>query len=149
MRTAPVRGQTAPRMASTMNPTRRAFLHVGAGYNVCIFAYGQTGSGKTHTMLGTDVELAEGRGINFRALEDLFDLGRQRQGEARPMPPSAFPGVVTAACRPLPCKTPMHEQAPEVEAPAWMGSQHLHPRSSGLTLAAACGRCALISQRCK
>ena len=54
----------------------------GAGYNVCIFAYGQTGSGKTHTMLGTDVESAEGRGINFRALEDLFDLGRQRQGEA-------------------------------------------------------------------
>jgi len=49
---------------------------------VCIFAYGQTGSGKTHTMLGTDIESAEGRGINFRALEDLFDLGRQRQDEA-------------------------------------------------------------------
>ncbi len=49
---------------------------------MCIFAYGQTGSGKTHTMLGTDIESAEGRGINFRALEDLFDLGRQRQDEA-------------------------------------------------------------------
>ena len=49
---------------------------------MCIFAYGQTGSGKTHTMLGTDIESAEGRGINFRALEDLFELGRQRQDEA-------------------------------------------------------------------
>ena len=49
---------------------------------MCIFAYGQTGSGKTHTMLGTDIEFAEGRGINFRALEDLFELGRRRQDEA-------------------------------------------------------------------
>ena len=52
---------------------------------MCIFAYGQTGSGKTHTMLGTDIDSAEGRGINFRALEDLFDLGRQRQDEASPV----------------------------------------------------------------
>ena len=48
---------------------------------MCIFAYGQTGSGKTHTMLGSDIDSAEGRGINFRALEDLFELGRQRQDE--------------------------------------------------------------------
>ena len=51
------------------------------GYNVCIFAYGQTGSGKTHTMSGTDVETVEGRGINYRALDDLFDLQHQRAGE--------------------------------------------------------------------
>ena len=38
------------------------------GYHACIFAYGQTGSGKTYTMEGP----AENRGINRRALDDLF-----------------------------------------------------------------------------
>lgn len=52
-----------------------------AGFNVCIFAYGQTGSGKTHTMAGTHVEDLVGRGINYRALDDLFELNAQRQGE--------------------------------------------------------------------
>lgn len=52
-----------------------------AGYNVCIFAYGQTGSGKTHTMAGTNIEQYEGRGINYRALDDLFALNAKRQGE--------------------------------------------------------------------
>ena len=52
-----------------------------AGYNVCIFAYGQTGSGKTHTMSGTDVQQESGRGINYRALDDLFDLQRKRARE--------------------------------------------------------------------
>lgn len=51
------------------------------GYNVCIFAYGQTGSGKTHTMAGTNIEQYEGRGINYRALDDLFALNAKRQGE--------------------------------------------------------------------
>eukprot|EP00877_Chromochloris_zofingiensis_P005398 jgi/Chrzof1/1485/Cz10g09180.t1 len=51
------------------------------GYNVCIFAYGQTGSGKTHTMSGTNVHLEEGRGINYRALDDLFALRDQRRDE--------------------------------------------------------------------
>jgi len=40
------------------------------GYRVCIFAYGQTGSGKTYTMEGP----AKDRGVNFRALEELFQL---------------------------------------------------------------------------
>ena len=52
-----------------------------AGYNVCIFAYGQTGSGKTHTMAGTNIEQYSGRGINYRALDDLFALNEQRKGE--------------------------------------------------------------------
>jgi Kinesin motor domain len=56
-----------------------------AGYNVCIFAYGQTGSGKTHTMSGTNVEQLDGRGINFRALDDLFELNKARSSEARPV----------------------------------------------------------------
>jgi hypothetical protein len=51
------------------------------GYNVCIFAYGQTGSGKTHTMSGTDIMTTAGRGINYRALDDLFDLQHQRRVE--------------------------------------------------------------------
>eukprot|EP00192_Tetraselmis_astigmatica_P002102 CAMPEP_0117660610 /NCGR_PEP_ID=MMETSP0804-20121206/7059_1 /TAXON_ID=1074897 /ORGANISM="Tetraselmis astigmatica, Strain CCMP880" /LENGTH=1042 /DNA_ID=CAMNT_0005467349 /DNA_START=319 /DNA_END=3446 /DNA_ORIENTATION=- len=51
------------------------------GYNVCIFAYGQTGSGKTHTMSGTDVHELHGRGINYRALDDLFDIAANRSGE--------------------------------------------------------------------
>ena len=59
--------------------------HDGAGYNVCIFAYGQTGSGKTHTMAGTNIEQYEGRGINYRALDDLFALNAKRQGEVRCM----------------------------------------------------------------
>jgi len=54
-----------------------------AGYSVCIFAYGQTGSGKTHTMAGTDVENYEGRGINYRALDDLFAIRESRKAEVR------------------------------------------------------------------
>ena len=52
-----------------------------AGYNVCIFAYGQTGSGKTHTMSGTDTIHTEGRGINYRALDDLFSIRDVREDE--------------------------------------------------------------------
>lgn len=53
------------------------------GYNVCIFAYGQTGSGKTHTMSGTNVENYSGRGINYRALDDLFEIKAARSEEVR------------------------------------------------------------------
>ncbi|XP_052179062.1 kinesin-like protein KIN-14Q [Diospyros lotus] len=45
------------------------------GYNVCIFAYGQTGTGKTFTMEGTD----EARGVNFRTLEELFRIIKERK----------------------------------------------------------------------
>lgn len=44
------------------------------GYNVCIFAYGQTGTGKTFTMEGTE----QNRGVNYRTLEKLFDIARER-----------------------------------------------------------------------
>lgn len=44
------------------------------GYNVCIFAYGQTGTGKTFTMEGTP----DNRGINYRALEELFRSSSER-----------------------------------------------------------------------
>ncbi|XP_062145480.1 kinesin-like protein KIN-14R [Alnus glutinosa] len=44
------------------------------GYNVCIFAYGQTGTGKTFTMEGTD----QNRGVNYRTLELLFKIAKER-----------------------------------------------------------------------
>ncbi|KAE8892558.1 hypothetical protein PF005_g4217 [Phytophthora fragariae] len=44
------------------------------GFNVCIFAYGQTGSGKTHTMEGPEND----RGVNFRALRELFSIRDDR-----------------------------------------------------------------------
>ena len=49
------------------------------GYSACIFAYGQTGSGKTHTMEGPP----EDRGVNFRALEEVFRLRTERQGDVK------------------------------------------------------------------
>ncbi|GAB4845887.1 hypothetical protein Ancab_024891 [Ancistrocladus abbreviatus] len=48
------------------------------GYNVCIFAYGQTGSGKTYTMSGPDLTTEETWGVNFRALNDLFEISKLR-----------------------------------------------------------------------
>ena len=35
-------------------------------------------SGKTHTMSGTDVAHISGRGLNYRTLDDLFQLNRER-----------------------------------------------------------------------
>jgi kinesin family member C2/C3 len=47
------------------------------GYNVCIFAYGQTGTGKTFTMEGTP----DNRGVNYRALEVLFNTSAKRSSD--------------------------------------------------------------------
>lgn len=44
------------------------------GYNVCIFAYGQTGTGKTFTMEGPP----QNRGVNYRTLERLFEIAKER-----------------------------------------------------------------------
>ncbi|KAL1824743.1 hypothetical protein ACET3Z_011521 [Daucus carota] len=48
------------------------------GYNVCIFAYGQTGSGKTYTMSGPDGASEEEWGVNYRAMNDLFNISQRR-----------------------------------------------------------------------
>ncbi|KAL5559937.1 hypothetical protein UlMin_036148 [Ulmus minor] len=45
------------------------------GYNVCIFAYGQTGTGKTFTMEGSE----QNRGVNYRTLEQLFNIAKERR----------------------------------------------------------------------
>lgn len=57
--------QTAPIVISVLD-----------GYNVCIFAYGQTGTGKTFTMEGTP----ENRGVNYKTLEELFRVSKERSG---------------------------------------------------------------------
>ncbi|KAL6502326.1 Kinesin-like protein KIN-14J [Orobanche hederae] len=48
------------------------------GYNVCIFAYGQTGSGKTYTMTGPNMTSVVDWGVNYRALNDLFNISQRR-----------------------------------------------------------------------
>jgi kinesin family protein C2/C3 len=68
--------------AEVFEETRPLIASVLDGYNVCVFAYGQTGSGKTHTMEGA----ATDRGVNYRALSELFDQARQRaHGSINPL----------------------------------------------------------------
>ncbi|XP_042417366.1 kinesin-like protein KIN-14C isoform X3 [Zingiber officinale] len=61
---------------SDIQPLIRSVLD---GYNVCIFAYGQTGSGKTYTMSGPNLESMEDWGVNYRALNDLFEISERRR----------------------------------------------------------------------
>ena len=53
------------------------------GYNVCVFAYGQTGSGKSYTMEGRE----EDRGVNYRALSELFALTKIDEHRSSPYSP--------------------------------------------------------------
>ncbi|KAJ6329089.1 hypothetical protein OIU77_010712 [Salix suchowensis] len=66
---------TQAEVFSDMQPLIRSVLD---GYNVCIFAYGQTGSGKTYTMGPKDLS-EKNKGVNYRALGDLFLLAEQRK----------------------------------------------------------------------
>ncbi|CAN7090715.1 unnamed protein product [Brassica rapa subsp. narinosa] len=59
--------------------TRPLIRSILDGYNVCIFAYGQTGSGKTYTMSGPSITSKEDWGVNYRALNDLFQLTQVRR----------------------------------------------------------------------
>ncbi|XP_052210202.1 kinesin-like protein KIN-14J isoform X2 [Diospyros lotus] len=59
--------------------TRPLIRSVLDGYNVCIFAYGQTGSGKTYTMTGPNIASREDWGVNYRALNDLFNISQSRK----------------------------------------------------------------------
>ncbi|KAI9808438.1 MAG: Kinesin heavy chain [Pycnora praestabilis] len=42
------------------------------GYNGTVFAYGQTGAGKSYTMMGSDIDNDETRGIIPRIVEQIF-----------------------------------------------------------------------------
>ncbi|ETO00748.1 kinesin motor protein [Reticulomyxa filosa] len=55
--------------------TKQLTTFVFDGYNICIFAYGQTRSGKTYTIEGS----THGRGVNYRAIKELFEVIKQRQ----------------------------------------------------------------------
>ncbi|KAE9618966.1 hypothetical protein Lal_00047962 [Lupinus albus] len=61
---------------SVFAQTKPIVISVLDGFNVCIFAYGQTGTGKTFTMEGTPDQ----RGVNYRTLEELFQLTEERHG---------------------------------------------------------------------
>ncbi|XP_059659585.1 kinesin-like protein KIN-14I isoform X2 [Cornus florida] len=63
--------------------TQQLIRSVLDGYNVCIFAYGQTGSGKTFTMTGPKELTEQNKGVNYRALGDLFLLAEQRKSTFR------------------------------------------------------------------
>ncbi|XP_065030161.1 kinesin-like protein KIN-14P isoform X1 [Musa acuminata AAA Group] len=67
---------TQEEVFSDMQPLIRSVLD---GYNVCIFAYGQTGAGKTYTMSGPKELTEESFGVNYRALNDLFHISKQRK----------------------------------------------------------------------
>lgn len=42
------------------------------GYNGTVFAYGQTGAGKSYTMMGSDIDDDQGKGIIPRIVEQIF-----------------------------------------------------------------------------
>ncbi|KAM3065408.1 Kinesin heavy chain [Clarireedia jacksonii] len=42
------------------------------GYNGTVFAYGQTGAGKSYTMMGTNLDNDDGRGVIPRIVEQIF-----------------------------------------------------------------------------
>lgn len=67
--------QPASSQQEIYDETAGVVVSVVDGYNVCVFAYGQTGSGKTYTMNGTDFD----RGVNYRALQNLFEIADQRR----------------------------------------------------------------------
>ncbi|XP_037491884.1 kinesin-like protein KIN-14O isoform X1 [Jatropha curcas] len=66
--------------AEVFSDTQPLIRSVLDGYNVCIFAYGQTGSGKTYTMTGPNGATPEQWGVNYRALNDLFQISQNRSG---------------------------------------------------------------------
>ncbi|KAG9155843.1 hypothetical protein Leryth_004090 [Lithospermum erythrorhizon] len=65
--------------AEVFSDTQPLIRSVLDGYNVCIFAYGQTGSGKTYTMTGPKNLTEHSKGVNYRALNDLFHIAEQRK----------------------------------------------------------------------
>lgn len=79
------------------------------GFNVCIFAYGQTGTGKTFTMEGC----VENRGVNYRTLEELFNVAAQRKGEVNYEISVSVMEVYNEQIRDLLALPPALDQAPK------------------------------------
>ena len=53
----------------SIRPTVDDILH---GYNGTVFAYGQTGAGKSFTMMGSDIDDQEAKGVIPRIVEQIF-----------------------------------------------------------------------------
>ncbi|KAL9232587.1 hypothetical protein vseg_007684 [Gypsophila vaccaria] len=65
--------------AELFKDTQPLIRSVMDGFNVCILAYGQTGSGKTYTMYGPSSSSEKETGINFFALNALFQTVHSRK----------------------------------------------------------------------
>ncbi|KAL8109216.1 hypothetical protein AgCh_025348 [Apium graveolens] len=89
------------------------------GYNVCIFAYGQTGTGKTFTMEGT----ADNRGVNYRTLEELFNIAKERKETFRFDISVSVLEVYNEQIRDLLATTPSSKKLEIKQAPE--GSHHI------------------------
>lgn len=68
-RVFPMNSRQADIFDFSIRPTVDDILN---GYNGTVFAYGQTGAGKSYTMMGTDMEDEEGRGVIPRIVEQIF-----------------------------------------------------------------------------
>ncbi|VDN98152.1 unnamed protein product [Rodentolepis nana] len=51
------------------------------GFNVCFITYGGESSGKTHTLMGSTDEIAENRGVVYRALRTVLQEKATRRNE--------------------------------------------------------------------
>ncbi|GAB4839599.1 hypothetical protein Ancab_029122 [Ancistrocladus abbreviatus] len=84
----------AATQAKVFSDTQPLIRTVLDGFNVCIFAYGQTGSGKTHTMTGPEGATKENWGVNYRALDDLFQISEDRKSYFRMLPVRSTSDVI-------------------------------------------------------
>ncbi|MCJ1477444.1 Kinesin heavy chain [Lambiella insularis] len=64
---------TSSRQADVFNFSIRSTVDdILNGYNGTVFAYGQTGAGKSYTMMGSDIDDSDAKGIIPRIVEQIF-----------------------------------------------------------------------------
>ena len=116
----PARARWAPWGAACLSPWRCA-ASGGAGGLACPpILPAPPPSTQTHTMSGTDIGEYANRGINYRALDDLFELNRQRALEVGCCgePVSSWrsccrqDGHASWPAKPGPCRPSAHPPAP-------------------------------------